>query len=213
MIDLLPTASLHALVVQYGVWLVFVVVLLESAGLPVPGETALVSTAVYAGATGAIGIEWVILVAAAAAITGDNLGYLAGRLLGRRLVRRYGGYIGLTESRLMVGEYLFLRHGGKIVFFGRFIALLRAFAALLAGVNHMEWRRFVVMNGLGGLAWAGLFGGGGYLFGDQVRRVAGPLGMALLAAAVVGIVAAVLIMRRHERTFEERARSALREQR
>lgn len=209
MIQLFSADGLQALVQAYGLWLVFAMVALESAGLPLPGETALVTAALYAGATGAIGIHWVILVAALAAIAGDNLGYGVGRLLGRRLLHRYGRHIGLTEGRLLVGEYLFQRHGGKIVFFGRFIAVLRALAALLAGVNRMAWPHFGLMNALGGLAWAGLFGGGAYLFGERMRHVAGPAGMALLALAVLAIAAAALFFRRHEQALEARARAAL----
>ncbi|MGB8842896.1 MAG: DedA family protein [Aliidongia sp.] len=110
----------------------------ESIGLPLPGETALVATALYAGSTHQFGIFPVIGVAASAAIVGDNIGYLLGRSVGRRLIVRYGRYVYLTETRLKLGQYLFQRHGGKIVFFGRFVAFLRTFAALLAGVNRMR---------------------------------------------------------------------------
>src|SRR5260370_1776147 len=103
---------------------------------------------------------------------GDNIGYLIGRSIGVRLVVRYGRYVRLNEPRLKVGQYLFLRHGGKIVFFGRFVAFLRTFAALLAGVNRMSWPHFLIMNALGGICWASLFGGGAYLFGEQMKRVA-----------------------------------------
>ena len=138
-----------------------------------PGETALVTAALYAGSTHQIGIASVVLVAAMAAIIGDNIGYLIGRSIGIRLVVRYGGYVRLNEPRLKVGQYLFLRHGGKIVFFGRFVAFLRTFAALLAGVNRMSWPHFLIMNALGGICWASLFGGGAYLFGEQMKRVPG----------------------------------------
>ncbi|WP_170631321.1 DedA family protein, partial [Acinetobacter baumannii] len=102
-----------------------------------PGETALVTAALYAGTTHRIGILPVIAVAAAAAILGDNIGYLIGRSIGLRLIERYGQYVRLDQARLKIGHYLFLRHGGTIVFFGRFVAFLRAFAALLAGTNRM----------------------------------------------------------------------------
>jgi membrane protein YqaA with SNARE-associated domain len=125
----------------YGLWVVFGVVLLECVGIPLPGETALVGAAIYAGTTHNIHIAAVIAVAAAAAIIGATLGYLIGRSIGFRLLVRYGSYVRLDEPRLKVGEYLFRRHGGKIVFFGRFIAILRAYAALLAGANRMPWHR------------------------------------------------------------------------
>jgi len=151
----------------------------------------------------------VVLVAATAAIIGDNIGYLVGRYIGIRLVVRYGRRVGLNESRLKVGQYLFLRHGGKIVFFGRFIAFLRAFAALLAGINRMPWTHFLIMNALGGICWASLFGTGAYLFGEQLNRVAGPVRL-LLLAAVIGLVAAgIFFFRRHEKELEQRAEAAI----
>jgi membrane protein DedA with SNARE-associated domain len=112
-------------------------------GVPVPGETALVAAALYAGKTQVLNIWVLIAFASAGAILGDNIGYWIGREIGFRLLLRYGSYIGLTESRIKLGEYLFQRHGGKIVFFGRFIAFLRSLAALMAGLNQMSWPRFL----------------------------------------------------------------------
>ena len=177
-------------------------------GIPLPGETALVTAALYAGSTHQISLAAVVLVAMAAAVVGDNIGYLVGRSIGVRLVARYGRYVRLDESRLKVGQYLFLRHGGKIVFFGRFVALLRTYAALLAGVNRMGWSHFLVMNALGGICWALLFGGGAYLFGVQVKRVSGPVSLLLLAAALGLIAAGFLFFRRHEKELEQRAEAA-----
>ena len=149
--DVLSPTLIHGLFHTYGLWVLFALVMLESTGIPLPGETALVTAALYAGSTHQIGIGWVVLVAALAAIVGDNIGYLIGRSIGVRLVARYGRYVRLDEPRLKVGQYLFLRHGGKIVFFGRFVAFLRAYAALLAGVNRMRWPHFLLMNALGGI--------------------------------------------------------------
>ncbi len=202
-------ASLHHLIELYGLWIVFAMVALESAGVPIPGETALVTAAIYAGATHRLQIVEVLGVAGLGAITGDNLGYLFGRTLGLRLLTAYGPRVHLTESRLMIGQYLFQRHGGKIVFFGRFLAFLRTFAALLAGANRMDWRRFVLMNGAGGIVWASLFGGGAYLFGDRLRAVSGPASAILLGLVVVGIVVALVLFRRFERRLEAHARAAI----
>ena len=116
----------------YGYLGIFVIVGLESAGIPMPGETVLVAAAILAG-QGKLNIFGVITAAAAGAIIGDNCGYWVGREFGFRLVYRFGRYVRLDERRLKLGQYLFLRHGGKIVFFGRFVAILRAFAAFLAG--------------------------------------------------------------------------------
>jgi membrane protein DedA with SNARE-associated domain len=136
-LDVLSPTWIQDLIQTYGLWVLFTLVTLESMGIPMPGETALVTTALYAGSTYQIGIALVVFVAATAAIIGDNLGYLIGRSIGIRLVVRYGRYVRLNEPRLKVGQYLFLRHGGKIVFFGRFVAFLRAYAALFAGINRI----------------------------------------------------------------------------
>ena len=207
--DVLSPTWIHGLFHTYGLWVLFMLVMLESMAIPVPGETALVTAALYAGSTHQISIGWVVLVAALAAILGDNIGYLIGRSIGVRLVARYGRYVRLDEPRLKVGQYLFLRHGGKIVFFGRFVAFLRAYAALLAGVNRMSWPHFLLMNALGGIFWATLFGGGAYLFGGQIKRVSGPVGLMLLLATLGLIAAGIFFFRRHERELEQRAEAAL----
>lgn len=201
--------SFQSLFDSYGLWAVFGMILLESMGIPMPGETALITAALYAGATHRIGIVEVVATATAAAIVGDTFGYWIGRFLGLRLLVRYGRHIRLTEGRLKVGEYLFFRHGGKIVFFGRFVAFLRVLAALLAGANRMRWPRFAVMNAAGGFCWACLFGLGAYLFGEQIKWLTGPLGVIFLAIALALAAIGFLFVRRHERELEERARKAL----
>nr|WP_244639410.1 DedA family protein [Aureimonas endophytica] len=167
-------------------------------GVPLPGETILVGAAIYAGTTHRLDIGTVILAAAAGAVVGDNLGYWIGRRIGFPLLVRHGGRIGLDEPRLKLGQYLFRRHGGKVVFFGRFVALLRTLAALLAGVNRMSWPHFMLCNLAGGVVWAVVFGLGGYSLGHLVERYAGPVGLALLAIGVVGAVIASLALRRAE---------------
>jgi membrane protein DedA with SNARE-associated domain len=183
--------------------------MLESMGVPMPGETALVTAALYSATTHQVSILSVVSAAAVAAIIGDNLGYLIGRSIGLRLLVRYGQYIGLYERRLKVGQYLFLRHGGKIVFFGRFVAILRTLAALLAGANLMRWPHFLLMNALGGVCWAAVFGFGAYLLGEQIKRVAGPVGLLLFAVAVVLVIAGFVFFRYHEKELEERAEAAI----
>jgi len=205
MLHFLTSAGTTDMVRTYGLWVVFGMVMVESMGLPIPGETVLVSAAVYAAATRALGIRDVVAVAALAAIVGDNLGYLIGRSLGVRLLLRYGSLVGLDGVRLRIGRYLFLRHGGKIVFFGRFVAVLRAFAALLAGANRMPWLHFLVMNALGGICWASVFGIGAYLFGEQIKRVTGPVSATLVVAGIAAVVAGTIFLRRHERELSRRA--------
>ncbi len=210
--ELLSPGSVHHLIQAYGLWVVFGVVMLESMGVPMPGETALVTASLYAGATHAMGLATVIAAAAAGAIIGDNIGYAIGRTIGLALLTRYGRYVRLDRTRLKVGQYLFLRHGGKIVFFGRFVAFLRTFAALLAGANRMPWPHFLIMNALGGICWATLIGGGAYFFGERIKRVAGPVGISLLIIAVALVIAAILFFRRHEKELVARAMAALPEE-
>ncbi|CAN5704954.1 DedA family protein [soil metagenome] len=206
--EIFSSTSIAHLIHVYGLWVLFAVLTLESIGVPAPGETALITAALYAERTHQLDIGWVIVVASAAAIVGDNIGYLLGRSVGVPLVGRYGRYVGLTESRLKVGQYLFLKHGGKIVFFGRFVAFLRTFAALLAGINRMHWSHFLLMNALGGICWATLFGGGAYLFGAEMKRVAGPVSAVLLVAVIALAAVGFFFFRRHEKDLERRAEAA-----
>lgn len=196
-------------IAAYGVIVVFVAVMLECAGVPMPGETALVTAAIYAGTTHRISITTLIAAAAAAAIIGDNVGYWVGRRFGFNFLLRYGGYVHLTHPRLKMGQYLFLRHGGKIVFFGRFVAFLRTFAALLAGVNLYDWRRFLMFNALGGVGWALAFGLGGYLLGRSIETFTRPIAIAGVAAAVIGFAAGTLFFRRYEARWTREAELAL----
>jgi len=193
----------------YGYWAVLVFVAIESTGISFPGETMLLVAAIYAGTTHQLSLVLVIAAAAAGAILGDNLGYWVGRKGGYRLLRRYGRSIRLEERRLKLGQYLFLRHGGKVVFFGRFVAVLRAWAAFLAGTNRMPWPRFLLFNALGGIAWATLYAVGGYFLGENVHRLAGPLGTTLLVLAVLVIAGALLFLRQNERRLEDEAERAL----
>lgn len=195
---------LHQLMTTYGLWALFGIVMLESMGLPLPGETALVSAALYGGATGHFALWEVIAVAFAGAVVGDSAGYWIGRTLGFRLLARYGRHVRITEDRLKIGRYLFRRHGGKIVFFGRFVALLRVLAALLAGANHMPWPRFLVMNAAGGLVWAATFATAAYVFGDRVSRLEGPIAIALLAVVAAGVAVALFTAHRYERRVMDR---------
>jgi membrane protein DedA with SNARE-associated domain len=207
--DFLSPNVMHDLIEAYGLWILFGVIMMECMGIPLPGETALVTAAIYAGSRHGISIVSVVLVAAGAAIIGDNIGYLIGRTLGLRLLVRYGGYIHLDEQRLKVGQYLFLRHGGMIVFLGRFVAVLRTYSALLAGANCMRWPRFLIMNALGGICWACVFGLGPYWFGAQATRLAGSVGLSLLAIAIVLVIAGIMFFRHHERELIRRAEAAL----
>lgn len=196
--------DVHPLIARHGYAVVFIVVLLEGAGSPLPGETALVLAAVYAGATGRLDIATVLLVAIVGGIIGGTGGYWIGRGLGTEFLRKYGRWIGLTENRLALGRHLFHSHGGKIVFFGRFVAVLRVVAALLAGLNHYDFRLFFLFNAAGVVAWAVIMGLGGYFFGDAMTRVSGPLGILGLAFALGVVLAFFIVLRQQERKFESR---------
>jgi membrane protein DedA with SNARE-associated domain len=199
---------LHEFVASYGYFAVFLIVAAESAGVPMPGETTLVAAAILAG-RGTLDIYGVIACAALGAILGDNAGYWVGREFGFPIVVKYGRYLHLDEPRLKLGQYLFQLHGGKIVFFGRFVALLRAFAALLAGINHLGWPRFFTFNALGGIVWASIFGLGGFFLGRAFEHYARPVGIAALIAAVIGAIAAQRFIAHHEKALIAKAEAAL----
>lgn len=179
------------LLVQYGLILLFVVVALESFGVPLPGETALVAGGVLA-ARGQLSIAAVVAVAAAAAIVGDNIGYWVGRTGGRKLleraplVNRYAGRV------LPPAERFFERHGGKTVFIGRFVSILRFTAAWLAGISQMPWWRFFAWNAAGGIVWAlgvGLLAFyGGKAAADAISHYGAYGAVAVVGAVVLGAV-------------------------
>src|SRR5215471_15462917 len=138
------------LVQSYGYYAVFALIALESLGIPLPGESALIAAALYAGTTHHLNLAALAAVAASAAVIGDNAGYWIGKTGGRRLAERYGHYVRLNRARLKAGRYLFARHGVKVVFFGRFVVVLRTYAAFLSGLSRMRWSRFMVANAAGG---------------------------------------------------------------
>jgi membrane protein DedA with SNARE-associated domain len=206
---LLATSLVDDLLGRFGYAAVFGFVAIESIGIPVPGETMLIAAALYAGHTHLLNIEAIIAVAAAAAIIGDNIGFGIGHWGGYRLLLRYGPYIRLHQGRVKLARYLFLRHGGKVVFFGRFVSVLRTYAAFLAGTARMPWPRFLVFNASGGIIWATAYGVGAYAAGNQISKFSGPVDIALGAVAVLVIVAIVLVLRRQERALTETAEAAL----
>ena len=192
----------------WGYLAVFLAVAIESSGIPVPGETMLVTGAIYAG-TGHLWIAGVVVAAALGAVIGDNLGYAAGRYGGRRLVERYGKLVRIRPHHVQRAERFFDRYGDRTVFFGRFVAVLRAWAAFLAGTNRMHWPKFLIFNAAGGIAWSLLYGLLGYELGNnlpllhRVERLLGIGGLAL--AAVVGLVLVILWRRRQVHATEDHA--------
>ena len=172
------------LLTTYGYWAVFAGIAIESTGIPFPGETMLLVATMYAGTTHQLAPVLIIAAAASGAILGDNLGY--------RLLRRYGHLVRLNERKLKLGLYLFRRHGGKVVFFGRFVAVLRMWAAFLAGTNRMAWPRFLLFNAASGIMWASLVGLGGYFLRDTVHRLTGPVGIG--AAVLAGLLSLAFLV-------------------
>jgi membrane protein DedA with SNARE-associated domain len=200
--------NLSELISTHGYWVVAAVVGLESMGVPAPGETILVTAAIYAGTTHQLNIALVIAAAAIGGIVGDNLGFLIGRRYGYRLLLRHRSFLRLSDSRIKLGQFLFARHGGKVVFFGRFFALLRALAAVLAGTNRMEWRRFLFFNAFGAVVWSTTFGMAAYFFGQQLERLSRPIGIVLMIAAAAGVAGFIWFVRRHEAALQIQAERA-----
>ena len=200
--------SISHLVDTYGYAAVFVLVAIESLGIPLPGETALVTAGIYAGHNHTLSPWLIWAVAAAGAILGDNIGYWIGDKGGYRLVRRYGSKIRLDEAKLKVGRYVFDRHGVKVVFFGRFVSVLRTYAAFLAGTNKMRWRRFFVANAAGGIVWSGVYTWGAYEAGNTLRHLSTTLDVVFVGVAVVVIVVAFILVRRKTEQLKEAAERA-----
>ena len=201
--------NLDSLLATYGYLAVFVFVGVEGIGIPIPGETMLVTAAVYAGTTGRLSIFWVIVASSAGAIVGNNIGYVIGRTGGYRVLKRYGRYIRLEENRLRLGQYLFAKHGSKVVFFGRFIAVLRIFAAFLAGVNRMHWRRFLIFNAAGGIIWSTIYGIAAYFLGKQLLQLSGRVDLALAIVGVAVIIVVIVFLRRNEARLQREADRAM----
>jgi membrane protein DedA with SNARE-associated domain len=205
---IISTDTLDSLLRQYGYAAVFAFVAVESLGVPFPGETMLVVAAIYAGTTQHLAIELVWAAAAAGAIIGDNVGYWIGRVGGYPLLRRYGPKIKVDESRLKVGRLLFDRYGGKVVFFGRFVSILRTYAAFLAGTNRMRYLRFLAFNAAGGILWSAIYAFGFYYLGNTLKHVQTPFDVVIGVVAVIVVVAFGIWIRRNAKDLESEAEDA-----
>jgi membrane protein DedA with SNARE-associated domain len=150
-----------------------------------------------------------IIAAAAGAIAGDNIRRTDRPPLRLHAPAAYGHLVRLDAPRLKLGQFLFARHGGKVVFLGRFIAGLRALAALLAGINCMGWRRFLFFNASGGIVWAAAYGFAAYVFGERLESVRGAVAMTGIVAAVLACAGGFWWMRRHEAALQAEAERAL----
>lgn len=190
----------------YGYWVVFLAVAIESTGIPFPGETTLVAASVYASTNQTLNIVLVIAAAAAGAILGDNAGYTLGKYGGFPVLQRLLRLLHVGEDKLIYTQRFFEKHGDKTVFFGRFLAVLRAWAAFLAGANHMRRRTFFIWNAAGGILWATIYGSLGYILGNnlpllgRILKGLGIFGFVALGVAIVAIIVAWYI--RHRRQHE-----------
>ncbi len=184
----------------YGYWAVFFGVMLENAGVPVPGETILL-IAGYLASTGKFHLGFVMLIAATGAVVGDNIGFAIGHHFGRGFLLRIGRFFFLTPKRLEHMENYFARHGNKTILVARFITGLRVFAALLAGASKMPWRIFFIFNVAGAILWSVVITTLGYLFGSSLPLLIKWVGRSgtilLISAVVIGIV--VWRVRKHRK--------------
>jgi membrane protein DedA with SNARE-associated domain len=183
----------------YGVWLVAAFIALESGGVPLPAEAALIAAGFFAARTHDLNIWLLIGVGTLAAILGEIVGFWIGRRFGYQLLKKYGARLGLTEGRIRIGQWLFVRYGGKFVFFARFLPFLRNMAAVLAGTNSMAQRNFYFSSGTAAIAWVTCYGLAAYSFGEAFTRLASPAAVFLGLAAVLIIVAVPALIVRYEK--------------
>jgi len=180
--------NIQPFLTTHGYWIIAVIIFLENAGIPLPGETILIICGALAG-QGKLDLTWVLVAAISGAILGDNAGYLIGRRFGRTLVLKYGKVFGLTEAKFEVAEQSFLKNSAWAVFFGRFVLLLRILAGPLAGIINMPWPKFFLFNALGAISWASAIGLASFYFGKQVEQFFQSLGVWALVITLVAIVA------------------------
>lgn len=189
----------------YGVWLIAVFIALESVGIPLPAEAALIAGGFFAARTHSIDI-WVLIAAGTlAAVLGEIVGFWIGRRFGYRLLKRYGARLGLTEERMRIGQWLFVRYGGRFVFIARFLPFLRNMAAVLAGANSMAQASFYVASGTAAVAWIMCYGLAAYSFGEAFSSLASPAAVVLGLAAMLMILAVPALILRYEKRLAAHA--------
>ena len=203
-------AKLLSYFAQYGYWVVFFGVMLENAGVPVPGETILLAAGFFA-AQGNFNLWQVMAIAAAGAVLGDNAGYWIGRKIGRATLERYGRYVGLTKARIAHTDRFFDAHGDKTILVARFITGLRVFAALLAGSSRMQWPTFALFNMLGAVLWSVTITLAGFFFGrswDLLEKWIKGAGLIALGLVVVIFITMFVLRRRRQKREQEQEEMA-----
>lgn len=188
-------------IVEYGYWAVGTALLLENAGIPVPGETILLLASFMAYSQHDLQLSWIIAVATIAATLGDNLGFALGYYGGRPLLTRYQSLFRLKQTMLDRGEQLFARYGAATIFFARFVFGMRIIAGPMAGVLRMPWKKFLVFNFLGAALWVSVISTAGYLFGRHFDRLENAIKRIDLVVAIV-VVIAILVWWRRRRASE-----------
>jgi membrane protein DedA with SNARE-associated domain len=198
--------SLEPWIHEFGSVAIFIILMLESFGLPLPGESLLIMAAILAG-RGEISFSALLLSAWGGAVAGDNIGYLIGRILGHKLLQRYGRKMGLKPDRLRQAEAIFARYGPIAVGFARFFNILRQLNGVVAGALEMHWLRFLVFNALGGALWVMVWAATGFYFGRHSREMVvyvhrlGLIGAIMVLIVVIAILIWVLVFRvRRQRT-------------
>jgi membrane protein DedA with SNARE-associated domain len=189
----------------YAVWLVAACIALESIGMPLPAEAALIAAAFYAARTHGIDIRPLIAAGIVAAILGEIFGFWIGRRFGHQLLMRYGTRLGVTEERIRVGQWLFVRYGGRFVFIARFLPFLRNIAAVLAGTNSMAQHNFYFASATAAAAWIIGYGLAAYSFGEAFANLASPAAAVLGLAATLIVLATPLLILRYERSLLAKA--------
>ena len=198
-------ADLPELVREFGYPAIGLGVLVVSAGFPIPVGELLVAAAIYASQTHRLDIRLLVLIASAGATGGGAVGFGIGYWGGAQLLERYGRLVGFGPARVRLGQYLFRRHGGKIVFLIRFMPVVAPFGGVLAGMNRMPWGRFLVFDVLGGVAWSAVMALGPYFFGEAFSAVGRPVGIAGIITLVVVALVAARRLKRHEAALQAQA--------
>lgn len=190
----------------YAYLLMGAIIMLESTGIPLPAESLLVITSLYASQTHHLTPEGLIISAVTGAIMGDNIGYLIGYKIGYNLLKKYGAKIGLTEDRLILGRYFFRHFGGPSIFLGRFMIFLRLLIALIAGASRMPWKNFLFYNAAGGVVWGSSYVLITYEIGRRIEKFSGPLSFVVGFIVIIAAITGFYFLRRHEKHLIIKAR-------
>ncbi len=190
---------LRSALVQYGYWALALTLLLENAGVPVPGETILLLASFLAYSERSLQLGWIIVIGTVAATLGDNLGFALGYYGGRRLLERYESFFRIQQKTIKRGEDLFARYGSVTIFFARFVFGMRIIAGPMAGALRMQWKKFLIFNFLGAAVWVSVISVVGYLFGRHWERLALALKRLDVIVAIIVVVVAGMLWWRNRR--------------